>query len=260
MLERESNHHTDESMYPKFKKTEYSVKNGMTTSQKSGFTLVELAIVLVIIGLLVGGVLVGNDLIKSSQIRSQISQIDKYQITVNTFKLKYNCLPGDCSNATNYGFSGNGNGDNSLAEAYDFTTGENNYFWLHLSQANLIEGSYLISGSNTDTNVSGKISDYIPPAKLGGNLYVYVKKDDGLPQTGSTQALFIECQGRTVWANGDSYCAGGTGKTGLTNTIATPASSTNCYDNNNIAGATQQYSVGTNGGNGLNCALSIKFQ
>ncbi len=46
-------------------------KNGVTRLN-SAFTLVELAIVLVIIGLLAGGVLVGKDLIRAAEIRSVI--------------------------------------------------------------------------------------------------------------------------------------------------------------------------------------------
>ena len=52
--------------------------------KKSGFTLIELSIVLVIIGLIIGGILVGRDLINASAIRAQISQIDKYQQAANT--------------------------------------------------------------------------------------------------------------------------------------------------------------------------------
>lgn len=44
---------------------------------QSGFTLIELSIVLVIIGLIVGGVLVGRDLIKAAEVRAQVSQIEK---------------------------------------------------------------------------------------------------------------------------------------------------------------------------------------
>ena len=46
--------------------------------EKNGFTLVELALVLVIIGLVIGGVLVGQDLVKSSQIRAQVSQLESF--------------------------------------------------------------------------------------------------------------------------------------------------------------------------------------
>jgi len=78
---------------------------------KQGFTLLEFSIVLVIIGLIIGAIMVGKDLIRTAENRAFFSQIEKYNSAVNTFKLKYNCLPGDCANGTSYGFSRNGNGN-----------------------------------------------------------------------------------------------------------------------------------------------------
>ena len=69
---------------------------------RSGFTLVELAIVLVIIGLIVGGVLVGQDLVKAATVRAAISQFEKYDAAVNTFRGKYNGLPGDLANPSRF--------------------------------------------------------------------------------------------------------------------------------------------------------------
>ncbi len=69
------------------------------TKIKAGFTLVELSIVLVIIGLIIGGVLVGKDLIHSAELRSLVSQYGEYEIAYNTFKTKYNCIPGDCADS-----------------------------------------------------------------------------------------------------------------------------------------------------------------
>jgi len=79
---------------------------------RKGFTLIELSIVLVIIGLIVGGVLVGRDLIAAAKLRKDISTMEQLNTAVNTFRNKYNCLPGDCANATTF-LSGavNGNGD-----------------------------------------------------------------------------------------------------------------------------------------------------
>jgi prepilin-type N-terminal cleavage/methylation domain-containing protein len=105
--------------------------------RNNGFTLVELAIVIVIIGLLVTGVLQGQELIRQSRINNTISQIKNYDAVVNTFKAKYNALPGDISKASLFGLNapkgssspntcsaqgevvttttgGNGNGDNFL--------------------------------------------------------------------------------------------------------------------------------------------------
>jgi prepilin-type N-terminal cleavage/methylation domain-containing protein len=70
-----------------------------------GFTLIEMSIVLVIIGLLVGGVLVGQDLIRAAQVRKTGTLIEQLNTAVNTFKLKYNCLPGDCANASDFSAS-----------------------------------------------------------------------------------------------------------------------------------------------------------
>src|SRR5438477_2747635 len=67
--------------------------NGRPSQQ--GFTLIELSIVLVIIGLIVGGILVGQDLIKAAEIRATVGQVEKYNSAVNTFRSKYNGIPGD---------------------------------------------------------------------------------------------------------------------------------------------------------------------
>src|SRR6202011_3322528 len=76
-------------------------------SGEQGFTLIELSIVLVIIGLIVGGILVGQDLIKAAEVRAQISQIDKYNSAVNTFRAKFQSIPGDMAVATanQFGFT-----------------------------------------------------------------------------------------------------------------------------------------------------------
>jgi|GEM_PF-1037087 len=83
-----------------------------TIGNDSGFTLIELSIVLVIIGLITGGILLGNDLINAATIRQQISQIEKLRVSTSTFRVKYGYMPGDIlSNvATQYGFA---NGDGS---------------------------------------------------------------------------------------------------------------------------------------------------
>src|ERR1700756_2788750 len=82
----------------------------ISTTAKSGFTLIEMSIVLVIIGLIIGGILTGQDLINAAAIRAQISQIEKYNTAVNTFYGKYGYLPGDIPDpqASSFGFSPRG--------------------------------------------------------------------------------------------------------------------------------------------------------
>jgi prepilin-type N-terminal cleavage/methylation domain-containing protein len=60
-------------------------------ANESGFALIELSIVLVI----VGGVLVGQDLIRAAEVQAQIIQIEQFNTATNTFYGKYDALPGD---------------------------------------------------------------------------------------------------------------------------------------------------------------------
>ena len=154
----------------------------------SGFTLVELSIVLVIIGLITGGVLVGRDLISAATVRSQISQIEKYNAAVNTFRGKYGYLPGDMPDpyASQYGFvarglyagEGDGNGviegvfTNAAGNNYGFiiTAGETSVFWMDLAAANLIGGgsfnSSITGGPGAVLCTPGTCGIYFPSAKI----------------------------------------------------------------------------------------------
>ncbi len=134
--------------------------------RQQGFSLIELAIVLVIIGLLVGGVLVGKDLIGGAALRRQTSQLAKYNAAVNAFRDKYSGLPGDllATTATGFGMTtrtgaaGHGDGNKLLegCSAGSTTAGcENMLFWADLSFAKMIEGSY----SGTDANVALAAND-----------------------------------------------------------------------------------------------------
>lgn len=123
----------------------------------SGFTLIELAIVLTILALVMGGILVGRDIIKAAQTRITVSQIESYDAAAVAFKQKYNCLPGDCLNAANYGLSGSCSdigtsicGNNVVGGTYILGLSGLQYrakefidFWYHLSQSGLIGGNYI---------------------------------------------------------------------------------------------------------------------
>lgn len=121
---------------------------------RRAFTLIEMAIVLVIIGLIVSAVLVGQDLIRAATLTNQVKQFQEYETAYKTFLLKYNCLPGDCPRLTNY-FVGsvNGNGnlkiDNNLDTYYDASAGvtwsgsnEYRYFFIAMGEAGLLHSRF----------------------------------------------------------------------------------------------------------------------
>jgi prepilin-type N-terminal cleavage/methylation domain-containing protein len=114
----------------------------------SAFTLVELAIVIVIIGLLVGGVLAGQELVRQAKISAQIKQIEQFNSAALTFKAKYNFIPGDLpsSHANKFSLSsiGSHTGDGQLNDYLGNIPNLHAYaepiaFMQNLSQAKLIK-------------------------------------------------------------------------------------------------------------------------
>jgi prepilin-type N-terminal cleavage/methylation domain-containing protein len=127
----------------------------MKTHQR-GFTLIEIAIVLVIIGLLLGGVLKGQELITGARVRNIIQQQDGVKAAYFGFLDRYRSLPGDYAQATNTITNistaacggGNGNGDGTITT----NNNENILVWEHLSKSGFINGSYVCAASASATS------------------------------------------------------------------------------------------------------------
>ena len=64
-------------------------------NKQTGFTLIELAIVLVIIGLLLGGVLRGQELINSAKVKNMARDFQNIQVYIYGYQDKFKALPGD---------------------------------------------------------------------------------------------------------------------------------------------------------------------
>lgn len=161
-------------------------------SRQIAFTLVEIAIVMVIIALLIGGVLTGRDMLRSAEVNSQVSQLAGYHSAVSTFRTKYNnSLPGDMTAtlASQYGFRsrgscsganpGTGDGNGLIAGTNGCTAfgtyqggGETALFWADLSQVGLVESTYTLPSfgpGNLSVTSSPDLSAYFPPAKFSGH-------------------------------------------------------------------------------------------
>lgn len=128
--------------------------------KQSGFSLLEVAIALTIIGLVTGFVIKGRELIRTAKLRSVIEQVNVMRVAIQSFTDRYNALPGDLTNATDIwgGNVTNGRGDGIINSPEDVRR-----FWAQLSAADLISmdlvGGYpksKIGGYFTiSTNVSG---------------------------------------------------------------------------------------------------------
>ncbi len=75
-------------------------------ARQAGFTLVEIAIVLVIVGLLLAGVLKGQELIENSKIKSMAKDLDTMSAAVASYQDRYRGLPGDSATATTHTANG----------------------------------------------------------------------------------------------------------------------------------------------------------
>jgi prepilin-type N-terminal cleavage/methylation domain-containing protein len=187
--------------------------------RESGFTLIEIAIVLVIIGLLLGGVLKGQELITGARVRNLIQQQDGIKAAYFGFLDRYRALPGDYASATTTisgaTANGNANGQIELANTATTVVKEAVLAWEHLSKAGFINGSYVYDSTGptdasnpknpyagfmqlvfdgvygTGTTTTGLSSRH--NLKTGPQVPVEIvaeldrKVDDGTPYTGSFQ-------------------------------------------------------------------------
>ncbi len=149
-------------------------------SKQKGFTLVEIAIVMVIIGLLLGAVLKGQNLINSARVRSMADQNSSVQAAYYGFIDRYRAVPGDMvatsaqaaigTNNLTTAVGGDGNGNLSAGTGAPESWGEASALWAHLSAANFIVGNYIGGAGGDGTYVANTIA---PVNAFGGRVLLW---------------------------------------------------------------------------------------
>ena len=188
-------------------------------TRQSGFTLIEIAIVLVIIGLLLGGVLKGQELINSARVKNFANDFRQIPVYIYSYQDRFRALPGDdgqaathvtgATNATTGGTVSNG----SIEGRWDsqIVTDETVMFWQHIKLAGLAPGDTAINLAtlvprNADGGILGiqsiSAANVTPIAGMTGSYAVCsrsiqgrfaaqldVTMDDGNTATGSIRVM-----------------------------------------------------------------------
>jgi len=122
-------------------------------NRQQGFTLVEIAIVLVIIGLLLGGILKGQEMITQAKIKNVIADFSGVSAAYHGYQDRYRAIPGDDPNAGSRwttapaAFPGSGNGvvdgtyNNACPAVSVVGTPESCMWWDHLRRAGFVSGN-----------------------------------------------------------------------------------------------------------------------
>ena len=175
-------------------------------ARNSGFTLIEIAIVLVIIGLILGGVLKGQEMITNAKIKRVVNDFDGVAAAVFSYQDRYAALPGDDNRANaRWTASGatNGTGNGVMAGAWNSTNNANEtrLFWQHLRNSGLVPGETsgvgsfaqpfnafggIIGVEDTNYGITGLV--ICMGGIDGANAEIIDRKiDDGVANTGNLQ-------------------------------------------------------------------------
>ncbi len=201
----------------------------ISRNRQSGFTLIEIAIVLVIIGLLLAAVLQGQEMINSAKVKNLATDFRQIRVYIYSYLDRFRELPGDdprvVANVTGtLATSPAGVQGNSVINGLwnsSTSTDESFLFWQHVRLAGLAAGPTDIANPsytprNADNGIMGIQSNVgfvtitAPTAMTGtyiicseGILGKFVKQldvtlDDGETSTGSVRAVLQSAPGTAV--------------------------------------------------------------
>ncbi|MEM6988607.1 MAG: prepilin-type N-terminal cleavage/methylation domain-containing protein [Pseudomonadota bacterium] len=151
--------------------------------QQNGFTLIEIALVLVVVGLILGGLLKGQALIENARVRSLANQIHGINAAWYAFVDRYRALPGDIATAST---QLNENLDNGDGNGRVDTPAEVALVWQHLASGGFIPGSYDGAGDSAGTTGDTDCASSTCPSNPYGGFF---KLSNGTDGTGSLHLI-----------------------------------------------------------------------
>lgn len=150
---------------------------------RKGFTLVEMAVVLVIIGLIIGAIVVGQSLVGTTKVETMVKQVTQFDASMTTYAVTYNELPGD-SPTVKWANGSAGNGNGMIEDGVSGTgfgkkfTGEVANFWASMSAEDITTTKYTATLSG-NIKVGGP-NPNVPDVQLGvPGTGVVVTNDNG---------------------------------------------------------------------------------
>lgn len=178
-------------------------------SPTGGFTLLEMAVVVVIIGLLTAGILSGKSFLANAELRSLMTESQVLINAFNQFSKTYGAYPGDYNPpagppderpwpAANYG---DGNGVIRSDTGGGFNERETFIAFEHLARAGLIKGNYTGDAGNVNMGTN------VPVSSITGVGFLLTHPDDrrGVVGTGPALGFYFQGQyGHILWIGADN--------------------------------------------------------